>query len=206
MRRSFTACILSLPLVLACASSTPGPGPAIGQDGKLVSPSTGVEVSVAIASARLGEEGCTHDESTDVAAKSCAAPVPGAPRGTGLCGGPCVFSNVQLSLTTTGSSAAAHVSIVRAAIVDVATGSEIQAISAYTPLAWDGTTYKAWDENVAPASEVKASYTVSPPTWSQIDAGGNYSRQYQFRIVVGLDGATITLDSTAMSRDPPVAT
>ena len=79
-------------------------------------------------------------------------------------------------------------------------------MSAYTPLDWSGAAYVAWDENVPSATEVKASYTVSPPVWSQIDPKGNYSRQYAYRIVVGLDGATVTVQSPAMTRDPPVAT
>jgi hypothetical protein len=198
--------LFPLAILVACASTSTSQN--VTPDGTLASPTTGAQIKVALAAARLGAENCTHDESQDVAKKSCAAQDPdaGAPRGTGLCGGPCVFSNVQLDFTASATGQTAHIQIVSASLVDASTGAEVQKLSAYTPLDWNGTAYVAWDENVASGTEVKASYTVSPPAWSQIDPSGSYSRQYAYRIVVGLDGATVTVVSPAMTRDPPVAT
>jgi hypothetical protein len=203
--RSLTA--FSLLALVACASSsTSSQQQPVSQNGTVASPTSGAEVDVALAAARLGEENCTHDESKDLATKACAAPTPGAPRGTGMCGGPCIFSNVQLSFTAPATGKAAHVQIVSASLVDAVTGAQVQALSAYTPLDWNGTTYVDWDENVLSGTEVKASYTLSPPAWSQIDPSRNYSRQYKYVIVIGLDGGTTTVESPAMTRDPPVAT
>jgi hypothetical protein len=199
---------LALLALVACASSSTSSQQQqpVSQNGTITSPTTGAEVDVALAAARLGAENCTHDESKDVAAKACAAPQPGTPRGTGPCGGPCIFSNVQLSFTAPADGKTAHIQIVSASLVDVSTGAEVQALSAYTPLSWNGTVYVDWDENVASGTEVKASYTLSPPAYSKFDPSNSYSRQYKYVIVVGLDGATTTVESPAMTRDPPVAT
>jgi hypothetical protein len=199
--------VFPLAILVACASTSTSQQQNVTPDGTLSSPTTGAQVNVALASARLGEEGCTHDESQDVGTKACAVQADaGAPRGTGLCGGPCIFSNVQLEFTATATGQTAHVQIVSASLIDASTGAEVQKLSAYTPLDWNGTAYVAWDENVASGTAVKASYTLSPPAWSQIDPARSYTRQYKYRIVVGLDGATTTVDSEAMTRDPPVAT
>ena len=120
-----TAAILGVPVLLlvACASTSGPSAPPPTPEGTVVSPTTGGSVAVALAAARLGEENCTHDESTDTGTKSCAAnPDAGAPRGTGLCGGPCVFSNVQLTFTANASAHAEHVQIVSVTLIDASTG------------------------------------------------------------------------------------
>jgi hypothetical protein len=190
-------------LIVACASTSVSSE--VSTDGTMSSPTTGAQVKVVLASARLGDERCTHDESQDVGTKSCTQPPP-TPRGTGMCGEPCVFSNVQLDFSATATGRTSHVQIVSVSLIDATSGAEVQKLSAYTPLDWNGTAYVPWDENVPSGTEVKASYTLSPPTWSQIDPTNTFRHQYFYRIEVGLDGARTVLDSQAMTKDPPVAT
>jgi len=209
MQRILGVSLLFLPFAWAVAcSSSGGDSSAPSPTGTVDSPG-GLHVSAALASVHLGDEKCTHDESADVAAQSCAAPLPdaGPPKGTGLCGGPCDFSSVQIAFTAGKTGTTAHVSVLSGAIVDASTGAELQSLTASTPLVWNGTKYQPWDETIAASSELKASYTLSPPAWSTFDRDGSYERQYKVRIVVRLDGgAPVTLESQAVTRDPPVAT
>jgi hypothetical protein len=130
---------------------------------------------------------------------------PDAAVGTGPCGGPCDFSKIQLSFKA-GPTGSAHVKISGAAILDGATGAELQKLTVYTPLVWNGAQYVSWDENIAASADLKTSYTLSPPSWSTIDASGSYTRQYRVRVDLAIDGAAVSLESDALSRDPPIAT
>jgi hypothetical protein len=166
---------------------------------------------VALASVRLGDEGCTHDESLDVTPQSCGILPDASPRGTGMCGGPCKFTNVQLAFTS-AKTAPSKVTITGATLIDAATGKSLAQLSAYSPLVWNGTQYVTWDEDVAAGAQVKASYTLSPPPWSQlfpndsVYVGTSFSTQYKVRVDVVVDGAGLTVESDVVQRDPAVAT
>jgi hypothetical protein len=208
MQRIFLPGAFLLSLVVACSGSGGDTAPHASNQWKVVGKSTGLEVSVALAAASLGDENCTHDESTDLATKSCVALAPdaGAPRGTGMCGGPSKFTSAQITFTPGASGAPVKIKVTGAKLVDAASGAQLQALSAYTPLAWDGTTYVAWDETVRAGIEVKSSYTLSPPSWSSVAPGGSYEHAYKVQIVVEIDGNTATLESAPLERDPPVST
>jgi hypothetical protein len=222
-RNAIRIAVFVLPFAIACTAATVNPptgtgtgavgGEPPGSSGQPADPSepgpTPVttpdsQVTVALASVRLGDEGCTHDESLDITPQSCAMLTDASPRGTGMCGGPCKFTNVQLAFTSIKSGAPSKVTIMGATLLDAATGNPLAQLSAYSPLVWSGTQYVTWDENVAAGAQVKASYTLSPPPWSQL--GGSYSTQYKVRIVVNVDGVGLTVESDALQRDPPVAT
>jgi hypothetical protein len=212
MRHLLTASIALVPLFLACAShsSDPGtPAPPTGTtNGELVDSKTGLSVDVAFASAHLGTEMCTHDESRDLTTKSCAAidPDAGAPRGTGLCGGPCDYSHVNLTLTASGSGTATTFHVLGGAILDGNTNAVLQQITANTPLSWDGMQYATWDETIAAGATLKVQYTLTPPQWSTIDPQFMYQRPYKVQLQLGVDGATLTIVSDVINRDPPVST
>src|SRR4051794_30537268 len=105
MRRSLVlgCCLAAVAAVVACTSasqpSSSSSPPPTQAEAKVTSPITGLEVTVALASAHLGVEKCTHDESGSLTTQSCAAPVgdAAAPTGTGPCGAPCDFSSLQLA-------------------------------------------------------------------------------------------------------------
>jgi hypothetical protein len=101
-----------------------------------------------------------------------------------------------------------HVQIGDVALLDANTEMVLQALSAYTPLFWDGTQYSPWDENIAPSSQIKASYTLSPPAWSMLPSlpSLTLSHQYKVRITVLLDGIAVTLESPPLTRPAPLAT
>jgi hypothetical protein len=212
-RRIALAVLLSLPLAIACAGSGGGGGGDGGapvgatESATVICPSTGLTVTVALASAHLGDEKCTHDESQGLRSAACAIPPDsGAPTGTGACGGPCDFSRVQLTFTSEPQGSATPIAVTSAVIIDVASGAVLQAISAYTPLAWDGAAYRPWDEIVPPAAAVKASYTLAPPSWSSFDTSYSTSRAYRVRLVLRIDGRDVTVESSDLHREPVAAT
>jgi hypothetical protein len=193
-------------LATACSSAHDPQGAPAMPEGGVTGPGA-LPISVAFASAHLGVEGCTQDESGGLTVRSCAIlPADAGPRGTGPCGGQCDFSNVQLSLSSESIGSVVHVQIGKVALLDAATGTELQTLSAYTPVIWNGTQYVAWDESVAPSSQVKASYTLSPPAWSTLDPSFSYSHQYKVRIEVDAGGATVVLESPPVTRPAPFAT
>src|SRR5262245_37792211 len=125
MRRTvFRIAVLALPFAIACTAASVGQptqdqGPTNGSPTTSGGPGPSggpappnLDVTVALASVRLGDENCTHDESMDLVPQSCAALTDASPRGTGLCGGPCKFTNMQLAFSSTKSGSPSKVEIV----------------------------------------------------------------------------------------------
>src|SRR5260370_1579614 len=83
---------------IACAGAH-DPGVQATQEAGVTAPS-GLPVSVALASAHLGAEGCTHDESGRLTLRSCAVALDAATRGSGPCGGPRRVSRRGLGLSS----------------------------------------------------------------------------------------------------------
>src|SRR5260370_93129 len=110
---------------IACAGAH-DPGVQATQEAGVTAPS-GLPVSVALASAHLGAEGCTHDESGGLTLRSCAVALDAGTRGSGPCGGPCEFSSVVLAFSSGNGTSAAHIQITKVAMLDGATGQELQA-------------------------------------------------------------------------------
>src|SRR5260370_26659658 len=188
---------------IACAGAH-DPGVQATQEAGVTAPS-GLPVSVALASAHLGAEGCTHDESGGLTLRSCAVALDAGTRGSGPCGGPCEFSSVVLAFSSGNGTSAAHIQITKAAMLDGATGQELQALSAYAPVVWSGTQYVARDETVAPSSHINTSYTLSPPSWSTLGPSYTYSHQYNLRITILVDGKPLTLESPPLTRPAPLS-
>ncbi len=112
---------------------------------------------------------------------------------------------MQLSFAS-GSGSAAHIQITKVALLDAATGMDLQALTASTPLVWNGTQYTPWDETIAASSQIKTSYTLSPPAWSTLDPSFTYSHPYKVRITILVDGMAVTLESPQLTRPAPLAT
>jgi hypothetical protein len=207
--RSATVVLSGLMVVaaFACASSHGSESSAPTQQAEVTAPTSGLHISVALAAAHLGAEGCAHDQSGGLTLLSCAARLPDAgPGGTGPCGGPCELTQVQLSFSSGSGATSAHVAIASVALLDAMTGSKLQTLSAYTPLVWSGAQYVAWDQSVPPSSQLRINYTISPPTWSTLDPAYNYSHPYTLELVIVVDGASVTLESTVLTRPPPLST
>src|ERR1700747_3122655 len=82
------ACLAVVPVAIACSGGGSETGPTSNPPTTLntvISPASGLSVTLALSSVHLGAQGCTHDESQDLKPASCAAPLDAsAPHGTGL--------------------------------------------------------------------------------------------------------------------------
>jgi hypothetical protein len=174
--------------------TTGGP---LQQQGQLSSTS-GLEITASIAAVTLGDEcGGAGQAQSDFAGR-CADDNP--------CGSTCQASNLQLVFKTGGTGQAGRIEVTSVTLHD-ASGTEVGALTATNPQSWNGRSYVSWDQTVSPNTELKTSYTLSSPQWSKINGGtASYSAKYLVRISLRLDGATLTLESTALSREPSVAT
>lgn len=161
-------------------------------------PSTALEVTATIIAATLGDE--CGGNSGGFAAGDCADT-----ESKGGCG-ICRESNVQLSFKT-GAGTAAKIEITSVTLYD-AKGTQLDTLDASTPQSWNGTAYVAWDQSLAPSSNVKASYQLSAPSWSTIDKAGtsSYSQKFRIRVALKIDGVPVILESTELSREAMVAT
>ena len=215
-------------LLAACASGGGGsiePTPTPQTTAEVVVPVTGTHVKAAIASATLGDEGCdgtssgqrpaslaacdagtTADASPDAAvAKSSDA--------VGGCGGggfTCKASTVQIQFTTSGGSAPARVEIDEVLLVDTTNDATLATLTTSSPKSWDDatSTYRTWDESLAPTAVLKSSYTLSPIAWSKLSTSSTSRSSAGYRLIVTLriGGVVIKLQSATLQREPMVAT
>jgi hypothetical protein len=190
--------------VLAACSGAVADKPPPTQDGGVVSADSGLDVQAAISSATLGDEGCTGSTMAR-SGGACIAPASDAAVGTGPCGGPCRPSTIQIQFTAGVGSAPAHVEVAGVRLLD-SSGALLQPLAASSPQAWDAATgaYSAWDQTISPSSQIKASYTLSPPSWSTL--GQSYSATYRLEITLRIDGTPLVLQSGPLNREPIVAT
>jgi hypothetical protein len=167
-------------------------------NGELTS-ANGLSVEATISAATLGEEcGGSGAPSSDFAGR-CASE-------SGDCGSYCQQSNVQLSFTSGDGSTPAKIEILGVTLHDAGDGSELDQLEVSNPQRWAASGgYSAWDQTIAPKTELKASYTLSSPAWSTM-SDQSYSRKFRLRVVVKIDGTQVVLQSAILSREPAVAT
>ena len=178
------------------------------QDGGVVSPSSGLDVHAAVASATLGDEGCAGPAGARLSGSSgiCAAPMSqDASLTTVPCDVGCRPSTIQIQFTAGTGKTPARVEVADVRLIDSA-GTAIQHLSASNPQVWDVATgsYQAWDQMVLPSSELAVGYTLSSPSWSTF--GQSYSATYRIEVTLRIDGIALVLQSDPLSREPIVAT
>jgi len=187
-------------VLLACSggtgtvgsSSTAGPP----VDNGHVTSAAGVKVDATISAATIGDE--CGGSSRDVAAGSCAQ---GA-----TCTPTCQQSNVQLALDAGSGSAPAKIKIVSVTLNDAADGTQVDELTTSNPQQWTGGGYTAWDQSLAPNTQLKASYSLSAPSWSTIGASTSYQRKFRLIVTLDVDGQQLVLQSAELSREAVVAT
>jgi hypothetical protein len=209
--------------VLACtAGSTTGGTSAPQKQAQVTSPSSGLVVTATISAVTLGDE-CAAKGTSSGFAGDCAAPTASdagpdsgsssPPSNTG-CGGTsyCQQSNVQIAFTAGTGTQNAKVEIVTVTLLDSASGKVVDTLQASHPQQWSGNGYTSWDGTIKPAGELKASYDLTAPAWSTLSGTSDsrttssYSTKYKLNVTLRIDGVEITLESTDLSREPPVAT
>jgi hypothetical protein len=182
-------------LAVACSGT-------VSQSGPIVS-GGGLQVTLAIASATLGDEGCPAASSGQADQTGPALCAPDADGGG--CSATCTPSNVQLSMTAGSSGSAAAVTVTRVVLLDGISGAELQALTASAPSAWDGSSYVAWDSILKPSANIKASYPLSAPSWSTQSSRDAYSKPYRIQVTVDVGGTKSTLTSE-LTRPAAIAT
>jgi hypothetical protein len=156
----------------------------------------GLEVSATIIAATLGDDCLLAERFAGL-----CAPTPDG----GGCGLPCQQSNLQLSFKTgAGEGKSAKIAITSVALHDAKNGTKLDTLTASAPKSWMGNGYGAWDETLKASSDLKATYDLSAPNWSKI--GGQFLGEYRLLVTLDIDGTLVTLESTILSREPPVAT
>lgn len=170
---------------------------------------TGTPVTVTFVSASLSDD--CGEARAGAALADCA---PAADAGAGLwggCGGFCRQSSVQLLFAAGAGDASARVSVTAVYLLDAETGARLDTLTAREPTRWDEATsaYVAWDQSVAPSSEVRGSYKLSAPNWAALDGSGarrSYQRRLRLEVVLRVDGAERTVRSGEITREPEVVT
>ena len=174
-------------------------------DNGTLTSTNGLSVEATISAATLGDEcgGSTGAPAQGDVAERCASDESGfAPGG---CGG-CQQSNVQIAFTSRDGSAPAKIEILGVTLNDATDGAEVDQLEASNPQKWSTNGgYSAWDQTIAPKTELKASYTLSSPAWSTM-SDTSYSRKFRLRVTVRIDGTQVVLQSAVLSREPAVAT
>ncbi len=190
--------------VLAACSMAAEPAPSTPApvvEGETTAPS-GLKVSATIVAATLGDD-CGQKAGFAKCAGSSDASASDAQQG-GCGGNYCDQSNVQLSFKASAGSKAATIEIVSVSLHDATDGILIDTLTAREPKAWDGSAYALWDEKLQPATERKASYNLSAPSWSNI--GDAWARKYVLHVTLRIDGVSLALKSATLSREPVVQT
>jgi hypothetical protein len=233
MWKSLRCAVVLGALGLAAIACTAGSGPTgIGGGGSepskqasVTSPTSGLVVTATISAVTLGDQCAASSTSSGFAGDCAPAPTQMAdagaeggaakspPSNTG-CGGPsyCQQSNVQIAFTAGAGTQSAKVEIVTVTLLDSATDKVVDTLKASHPQVWSGNAYASWDESIKPAGDLKASYDLSAPAWSTLSGTSDsrttssYSTKYKLLVTLRIDGVEITLESTDLSREPPVAT
>jgi hypothetical protein len=192
-------------LAFACT----GAAPSSLNTGPVVTGS-GLTVTVALASATLGDENCGSvgggSTTADRSAGICA-PLPDG--GPANCPSYCSATSVQLSFTSSASGNPAKAKVTRVVLLDADTNTELDTLAAAAPTFWDGSSYVAWDGSIKGGADIKASYTLEAPSWSSITSSSKsnvYSKQYRIQVTVEIDGASTTVTSQPTTRAAQVST
>lgn len=112
-------------------------------------------------------------------------------------------ANVQLAFIAEAASTAASVEVVRVSLVDATDGAVLDTLEASSPEVWNGGGYVPWNQRVTPGGDLKASYRLTVPSWSSIDAGRRnaYSRTFKLRVTLRIDGVDVLMQSTDLNRE-----
>ncbi|MBS2017530.1 MAG: hypothetical protein JST00_31905 [Deltaproteobacteria bacterium] len=127
-------------------------------------------------------------------------------------------SNLQLAFVATTASNAAKITIKSVALVDMNKGTQVALLSSSEPRVWNGSSYVTWNESVTPGGDLRASYKLSTPNWSEIDGTGtgtgavgrssssSYSIPFRLRVTMQIDGTEVILESSELHREPVAVT
>jgi hypothetical protein len=190
---------------------TAGSGPVGLETGTSAAPVRQAEVTLPGSGVKITATNCVSatppsTKAADGGGASGIAPSDG-------CGSPssyCQGSNVQIAFNATAGSQSATVEIVSVTLLDASTGKLVDTLHASKPQSWNGNAYTTWDQSIAAAGELKASYDLTSPAWSTLSGSDTsrtaYSTAYTLNVTLRIDGVEVTLESASVNREPPVST
>jgi len=123
---------------------------------------------------------------------------------------PCTQSTMQLAFTGQGP-APATVRIKEIALFPAAggaaSGGELGTLRSRGPAAFVDGSYKPWDETLKPGGDLKASYKLSMPNWSEVESRNgsktSFGAMFVLEIDVEIDGVVQTVRSPEFTRERP---
>lgn len=132
----------------------------------------------------------------DSASGACESPDDCAPL--------CSQSNLQIELRAGDGTTALGFSIVEVRVIDES--ARKATVVTRAPQRWDGATYVAWDERIAPAATLKVSYKISELVSPNDDGTRLRAVNYSVEVDVFIGGVKRTLSLDGVTREPAVAT
>lgn len=117
----------------------------------------------------------------------------------------CTQSRVQLSLANSGKTVGT-IKIVAARLFQPGKSAVLGTMQTRKPANWSTPgAYVGWDETVPAGEAVKASYKLSQPDWSKINAklGNTYGQMFELELDIEIDGVKQTVRSPEFSREEP---
>ncbi len=197
-------------LAVSFALSASGCGAGTGVNG----PPTGNEptVEASFLSASLSDDCQSSAEAArrGAPAADCASSEDAGSNGLWAGCGICRQTAMQLRFVVGTGDTPVRVDVVSVRLRDAQTNDLLDTLTAREPSRWDDVsgTYRAWDQNLVPGSNLRASWKLSAPGWDRVyGAGGRTFRTpLRLEVVLRIDGVERTLRSGELSREAEVAT
>ena len=135
-----------------------------------------------------------------------------APSAHGGCGFTCRQSSVQLDIVSTAHTVS-NFEVRAVRLYNKSTGVLVDTLSASDAKQWVNNQYAPWNQQISPASAVKATYKLSTPNYYGGTSSGaapdgrfGLSTTYTTQVDVAIDGEVRTLAGPEAHREPDVAT
>jgi hypothetical protein len=117
-------------------------------------------------------------------------------------GMPCSQSSMQISITGLGDASSQLA--IKATRLLGPKGDTVGTLVTRRPKIWKAEGYAAWDETIMPKTDVKASYKLSLPNWSEVQNkidGSTYNTMFRLEADIEIDGVPKTIRSSEVVRE-----
>lgn len=120
----------------------------------------------------------------------------------------CQQTGIQLSIASLAGDTTVPFEVVAIRLHQM-DGTFIQELDPRGARLFDGESYVAWDESIAPDSTLSVTYDTSSPDWAAIGGGDpytTYGMSFRIVMVVRVDGVERTIEFAPASREPEIVT
>lgn len=119
---------------------------------------------------------------------------------------PCTQSTIQVVFSGQGDLTS-KVEIQAVKLLDPKSGKEVARLQVREPAAWREGAYQSWDQTIGPKQEVKASYELSVPQWSDVEkvigTGSSFGYMFALELDVKVGDQVQTVRSPEFPREEP---